>query len=129
MLGSAKVVAFVPTRDAARAKDFYERVLGLRLVGEDAFALVFDCAGTMLRVANVGGVPGFAPQPFTVLGWDVPDAAAAARELSSRGVELTRFDGMDQDELGIWTSPAGAKIAWFRDPDGNVLSITEFHPQ
>ncbi|HSU17468.1 VOC family protein [Longimicrobium sp.] len=126
MLGSAKLVAFVPTRDPARARAFYQRVLGLRLVGEDAFALVFDCGGTMLRVVNVAGVPGFEPAPFTILGWDVADAHAAVRELRERGAEPLRYGGMEQDELGVWTSPAGARIAWFHDPDGNVLSITQF---
>ena len=123
MLSGAKVVAFVPTRDAAKARSFYEGVLGLRLVSEDAFALVFDCAGTMLRVVNVAE---FEPFPFTVLGWDVPDAPMAARGLRAKGVAFDRYEGMGQDELGIWTSPAGARVAWFRDPDGNVLSITEF---
>ncbi|HEX8906435.1 MAG TPA: VOC family protein [Longimicrobiaceae bacterium] len=123
MLGAAKVVAFVPTRDAARARAFYEGVLGLRCVGADPFATVFDAGGTMLRVVNV---PDFSPAPFAVLGWDVPDAEEAARGLRARGVALERFPGMDQDALGIWTSPAGGRIAWFRDPDGNVLSITQF---
>lgn len=123
MLGSAKVVAFVPTRDAAKARAFYEGVLGLRFVSEDAFALVFDCAGTMLRVVNVRD---FQPLPFTVLGWDVPHAEEAARGLQARGVAFQRYEGMAQDALGIWTSPAGARVAWFQDPDGNVLSITEF---
>ena len=124
MLGSAKLVAFVPTRDPARARAFYADVLGLPLVSEDAFALVFDCGGTMLRVANVGAA--LRPAPFTILGWHVPDAAAAVRALGERGVEVIRYDGMGQDELGIWTSPAGARVAWFHDPDGNVLSITQF---
>ncbi len=124
MLGSAKLVAFVPTADPARARAFYEGVLGLRLVGEDAFALVFDCGGTTLRVASVG--PGHMPARFTVLGWHVPDAAQTARDLQARGVAFERYEGMRQDELGIWISPAGAKVAWFRDPDGNVLSLTEF---
>jgi catechol 2,3-dioxygenase-like lactoylglutathione lyase family enzyme len=123
MLGAAKVVAFVPTRDAARAKAFYADVLGLRLVSEDAFALVFDAGGTMLRVVNVRD---FHPAPFTVLGWDVPDAEEAVRGLQARGAAFERYEGMGQDALGIWTSPAGARVAWFRDPDGNVLSITQF---
>lgn len=124
MLGAAKLVAFVPTCDPARARAFYAGVLGLALVSEDGFALVFDCGGTMLRVANVG--TSFHPAPFTILGWDVPDAAAAVHGLRERGVDVIRFEGMGQDELGIWTSPAGARVAWFHDPDGNVLSITQF---
>ena len=126
MLDAAKVVAFVPTRDPARARAFYADVLGLRLVHADAFALVFDAGGTMLRVADVSGVEGWSPAPFTILGWEVPDAAAAVDALHAKGVAFDRYPGMEQDARGIWTSPAGARIAWFRDPDGNVLSITRF---
>ena len=129
MLAAAKVVAFVPTRDPARARAFYADVLGLALVHADAFALVFDAGGTMLRVADVSGVDGWAPAPFTVLGWDVPDAAAAVDALRAKGIAFDRYPGMDQDERGIWISPAGARIAWFRDPDGNVLSITQFRAE
>jgi catechol 2,3-dioxygenase-like lactoylglutathione lyase family enzyme len=126
MLGAAKVVAFVPTRDPARARAFYQGVLGLRLVSEDAFALVFDAGGTMLRVVDVSRVEGFAPAPFTILGWDVPDAEAAADALRAQGVAFERYPWMEQDDRGIWTSPAGGRIAWFRDPEGNLLSITQF---
>jgi catechol 2,3-dioxygenase-like lactoylglutathione lyase family enzyme len=120
---SYKLVAFVATQDAARAKAFYGDTLGLRLISEDKFAVVFDANGTMLRVAIVEKV---APQRYTVLGWQVPDIAAAARDLQKAGVELARFDGMPQDELGIWNSPSGARVGWFKDPDGNTLSITQY---
>lgn len=125
-LGGMEIVAFVPTTAPARSRTFFETTLGLRLVSEDPFALVFDAHGTSLRVANVSSVKGFQPAPFTVLGWAVPDIEAAVTELSRRGVRFERFAGMDQDEHNIWTSPSRARIAWFKDPEGNVLSITQY---
>ena len=123
MLGSEKLVAFVGTRDPVRASAFYGGVLGLPLVSEDGFALVFDAHGTMLRVSIVAEV---AVAGYTVLGWEVPDAAAAAKQLADRGVALERFEGLPQDELGIWTAPSGARVGWFKDPDQNILSISQF---
>jgi catechol 2,3-dioxygenase-like lactoylglutathione lyase family enzyme len=123
MLKNAKIMAFAGTRDAGRAKAFYRDQLGLTLVEENAFALVFDVAGTMLRVTNV---PDLTPAQYTVLGWEVPEITAAARELATRGVVFSRYPGMVQDDDGVWTSPAGARVAWFADPDGNVLSLTQF---
>jgi len=124
VLGAQKIIAFVATRDPARAKAFYGDTLGLRLASEELpFALVFDAHGTMLRVTVVQEL---APAKYTVLGWQVPDIVAAANALRDAGVKLERYGFMDQDELGIWTSPSGARIAWFKDPDGNTLSITQF---
>jgi catechol 2,3-dioxygenase-like lactoylglutathione lyase family enzyme len=124
MLGSQPVIAFVATCDPVRAKAFYQGVLGLRLVSEELpFALVFDAHGTMLRVTVV---PDLAPARHTVLGWQVPEIGAAVRELQAAGVQLLHFEGLGQDELEIWTAPDGVRIAWFQDPDGNTLSITEF---
>ncbi len=125
MLSSADVVGFIPSRDLERSRPFYEGVLGLRVVSTDPFALVLDGNGTAVRVVCVQGVEGFRPQPFTILGWHVPDIGTAVEELRGRGVAFRRFPGMDQDDLGVWTSPAGARVAWFEDPDGNVLSLTE----
>jgi catechol 2,3-dioxygenase-like lactoylglutathione lyase family enzyme len=125
VLGIADLIAFVPTRDPEKARRFYRDTLGLELVGEDAFALVFNAHGVTLRIANVSSVKGFRPAPFTILGWHVPSAERAVRELRKKGVEFERFPGMDQDPLGIWTSPSGARVAWFKDPDGNILSVTE----
>lgn len=122
MLHGERLMAFVPIRDANRARSFYRDTLGLRLVDEDRFALVFEIEGVHLRATVVGE---FQPQRFTVLGWQVADAAATARRLSAVGVHFERYAGMEQDELGLWSAPGGARVAWFRDPDGNVLSITQ----
>ena len=125
ILGSSKLVAFAPVTDPVKAKAFYEGVLGLRLVEDQRpFALVFDANGTMLRVTPVGK---HQPAPFTVLGWEVESIEATVKRLTAVGVEFQRYAGLnDNDPLGIWTSPSGARIAWFHDPDGNVLSLTQF---
>jgi catechol 2,3-dioxygenase-like lactoylglutathione lyase family enzyme len=122
MLGGTKLMAFVSTRDLALAKPFYHEVLGLHLLSEDSLALTFDAYGVMLRVTKVSELT---PQPFTVLGWDVPDIAQAVADLEARGAEFERYAGMNQDEHAIWTAPSGAKVAWFKDPDGNVLSVSQ----
>jgi catechol 2,3-dioxygenase-like lactoylglutathione lyase family enzyme len=125
MLGSAELIAFVPTRDPARSRAFYERTLGLRLVSQDDFAVVFTANGVTLRIADVSRVPGHRPAAFTVLGWRVPDVERTVTELGARGVTFERFAGMSQDSLGIWDSPSGARVAWFKDPDDNILSVTQ----
>ena len=122
MLKSRPIVAFVATTDPKRAKPFYAKTLGLRLVSEDGFALAFDAGGTMLRVAIVKTLQ---PAGYTILGWIVPDIATAVRDLVKRGVMFKRYEGMSQDDLGIWSSPGGARVAWFTDPEGNTLSLTE----
>ena len=125
MLGSMDIVAFVPTRRREKALPFYEKTLGLRFVSDDQFALVFDANGVMVRVVDVSSVPGFQPAPFTILGWSVSDIGKAVKGLQKKGVKFERYPGMQQDQLGVWSSPSGAKVAWFKDPDGNVLSVTE----
>jgi catechol 2,3-dioxygenase-like lactoylglutathione lyase family enzyme len=125
MLENADLIAFVPTRDPQRARRFYEKTLGLEFVSEDPFALVFNAHGVVLRIANVSTVKDFKPAPFTILGWRVSSAASTVRALREKGIEFERFQGMDQNALGIWHSPSGAQVAWFKDPDGNILSITE----
>lgn len=122
-LGSARAVAFVGVRDLAAAREFYGRVLGLRIVEENPYALVADADGTMIRITAVQ-TPAAAP--YTVLGWDVADIAETVGALVARGVEFTRYEGMGQDELAIWTTPDGGKVAWFSDPDHNTLSLTQF---
>jgi catechol 2,3-dioxygenase-like lactoylglutathione lyase family enzyme len=123
VLTGASFIGFIPVRDIFEARGFYERVLGLRVVEDTPFALVLDANGTMLRVTLVLGL---VVQSFTIVGWQVPDIAATVRELGERGVQFTRYDGMEQDELGIWTTPGGDRVAWFKDPDGNTLSLTTF---
>lgn len=117
-------MAFIATRDAARARPFYENVLGLRFISEDQFALVFDMNDIMLRVVTVDDLK---PQPFTVLGWKVADIIKAVSTLKEKGVTFERYKWMRQDPLGIWTAPEGAKVAWFKDPDGNVLSVSQIN--
>jgi catechol 2,3-dioxygenase-like lactoylglutathione lyase family enzyme len=122
-LSQSKVTTFVATRDPDRARAFYRDTLALRFVSEDPFAIVFDAGGTTLRVSIVRELT---PAPYTVLGWEVADIAAAIKDLSAAGVKFERYDGMPQDERGVWTTPDGCHIAWFKDPDGNTLSVTQF---
>lgn len=117
------LIGFVSTTDPGRARQFYGDVLGLKLRSESPFALVFDANGTMLRVTKAEEL---AVAPYTVLGWRVADIAQTVGDLNGRGVALLRFEGMDQDALGIWTTPGGDRVAWFKDPDGNTLSVTQF---
>lgn len=123
MLGSNHIVAFVPTRDAEKARVFYEGVLGLRFVNDDGFAMVLDANGIMIRVAKVG--KDFTPAQFTILGWQVSGIEKIAAGLQAKGVQFERYGFLKQDEMGIWTAPTGDKVAWFKDPDGNVLSVSE----
>lgn len=123
MLGTSELIAFIPTTKPVEARKFYEATLELRLVEDNDFALLFDANGVMLRVTKV---EQFAPAQHTVLGWKVEDIAGTVRELRARGVEMQRYDGLKQDDSGVWTSPSGARVAWFRDPDGNILSVTQF---
>ncbi|WP_348262440.1 VOC family protein [Telmatobacter sp. DSM 110680] len=125
ILGGSELVAFAPTIDPAKARAFYEGVLGLRLVADEKpFALVFDANGTMLRVTTVHELKA---HPFTVLGWHVTNIEATVDQLVGAGVEFNRYKGVnDGDPRGIWNSPSGARVAWFNDPDGNVLGVTEF---
>jgi catechol 2,3-dioxygenase-like lactoylglutathione lyase family enzyme len=122
VLTESSPIAFLATTDAARAREFYDQRLGLRLVADEEFALVFDLAGTTLRIAKVETLE---PAGHTVLGWQVDDVAKVVRSLADCGVPCERFPGMDQDELGVWLSQGGAAVAWFKDPDGNLLSVTQ----
>ena len=122
MLSSEKLVAFVPTRDQKQARAFYEGVLGLTFVSEDTFALVLDANGTKIRVANA---PEFKPAQFTILGWMVSDIETTVTELQTKGVVFEKFGLNGQDERGIWSAPGGDKVAWFKDPDGNILSVSQ----
>ena len=123
MLARFDVMAFVPVSNFEEAKAFYSDVLGLEIVDETPFAIALDANGTSVRLTLVDD---FEPQPFTILGWRVADIARSVIELADAGVSFERFEGMTQDMIGIWTAPDGAKVAWFRDPDGNLLSLTQF---
>ncbi len=124
-LGACKLIVMIPTSTRQRAKEFYKMVLGLRLVSEDEHALMFDVAGTFLRVVNL---PRGLPNAYTLAGWKVPNISAVVDELSQRGVMFERYPGFQHDEQGIWTAGDGSRVAWFKDPDGNILSLTQFTP-
>jgi catechol 2,3-dioxygenase-like lactoylglutathione lyase family enzyme len=123
MLESSDIIAFSWSTDLARAREFYEHTLGLRCTEQNEFACVFDVNGTMLRVT---AVPEVAKPGYTVLGWRVDSIQETIQALAGNGVVFTRYDGMDQDVSGAWTAPRGDKVAWFTDPGGNNLSLTQF---
>ena len=123
MLSANKLMAFCATNDAPKAKSFYEEKLGLTLISDERFALVFDANGTMLRIQKASN---WTPPEFTVLGWEVPDIAQEVSSLTANGVQFIRVPSLQQDDLGIWSADERTKVAWFRDPDGNILSLTEF---
>ncbi len=122
MIFEGKLMGFLPTADAERARRFYEGVLGMRFVSDDQFALVMQARETTVRLVRSGV---FTPQPFTVMGWQVEGISGVVERLSAAGAEMLRFDLPGQGEDGIWAAPGGAKVAWFKDPDGNVLSVSE----
>jgi catechol 2,3-dioxygenase-like lactoylglutathione lyase family enzyme len=122
MLTHSPLIAFIPTKDALRARRFYEKTLGLRFVSDDTFAIVMDANGTMVRIVRVDD---FTPFPFTILGWQVNDIHKIVAEMTGKGVEFTRYPYFEQSPDGVWTAPGGAKVAWFTDPDGNTLSISQ----
>ena len=122
-LRHSAIAAFVATANAAAARDFYENKLGLTFISDEEYALVFDANGVTLRIQKVAEV---GPKQYTTLGWHVDDIAAAVRSLTSKGVVFERYDFMQPDELGIVTFPGGARVAWFKDPDGNLLSLDQY---
>ncbi|HEY1657325.1 MAG TPA: VOC family protein [Candidatus Sulfotelmatobacter sp.] len=122
MLGSHNIAAFIQITSVEKARDFYEGVLGLRFVKDDGFAAVFDANGIMVRAAKM---KEFTPLQSTVLGWQVENIEEMVRALQKKGVHFEIFGFFKQDELGIWTAPTGDKVAWFKDPDGNVLSVSQ----
>jgi catechol 2,3-dioxygenase-like lactoylglutathione lyase family enzyme len=118
-----KPILFLATANAERSRDFYQRVLGLEFVADEPPALVFQVGDSMLRIQKVERVQ---PDPYTAMGWSVSDIRQTVRHLREAGVVFQRFTGMNQDEDGIWHAPSGAFVAWFHDPDGHVLSLTQF---
>ena len=122
MLANSDIVTFVPTKDSAKARAFYEGVLGLDFISDDGFALVFKANGIMIRIVKL---QQFTPVQYTILGWQVKDIEKVVGRLKEQGVHFERYGFFEQDELGIWTAPGGDKVAWFKDPDGNTLSLSE----
>lgn len=122
MRSEQNLFTFVPVTDGDRAKAFYEGVLKLTVLEETPFAVVLKVPGGTLRLAKT---PEFNPQPFSLVGWVVPDLAADMAQLRESGVTFEQFPGLPQDEAGVWTVPDGTQICWFRDPDGNLLSLTQ----
>lgn len=122
MLKNSKVISFIATARPQEAKAFYKDVLRLPLRSEDKFAIIFDLGKGSLRVTSVEAL---VPAPFTVLGWEVEDIRKEAKVLGEFGVIFEKFPGLAQDKSGVWTAPGGAQVAWFKDPDGNILSLTQ----
>jgi catechol 2,3-dioxygenase-like lactoylglutathione lyase family enzyme len=121
ILGTSKIGAFVCTTDRATAKAFYGGTLGLTLRHEDDYAMVYDANGTTLRISPVKELN---PQPFTVLGWEVADVTATVKALIAASVIFERYSFLEQNELGIWSPGGQVHVAWFKDPDGNLLSVS-----
>jgi catechol 2,3-dioxygenase-like lactoylglutathione lyase family enzyme len=122
MLGNAQLTAFLASTNARRTKAFYQKTLGLRLLVEDQFALVFICNGTPLRIQKV---ETFTPHPFTALGWHVRNIRRAVRALARRHVTFERYPFLEQDDDALWTAPSGTRVAWFKDPEGQLLSLSQ----
>jgi catechol 2,3-dioxygenase-like lactoylglutathione lyase family enzyme len=122
MLAASKMIGFVPTTDSTRAREFYEGKLGFQFVGDDPFALVMIAGDTMIRIWKA---KDFTPAPYTVMGWEAQDIEALVRWLTARGVVFEKYPFIQDHELGIWSAPGGDKVAWFKDPDGNVLSVSQ----
>jgi catechol 2,3-dioxygenase-like lactoylglutathione lyase family enzyme len=122
MLQTASLMAFVPVTDLTRAQDFYVGKLGLELRHADDYGAMLRSNGTTVRLAVA---EGFEPPPFTVLGWEVASIEAAVGALTAEGISVQRYDGMGQDDAGIWRAPSGDRVAWFPDSEGNTLSLTQ----
>jgi catechol 2,3-dioxygenase-like lactoylglutathione lyase family enzyme len=122
MLTNQRIKAFVSTTQPDRARKFYKEKLGLKLLSEDSYGLEFEANGALLRISIVDKLT---PQPFTVLGWDTKDIVSIIKYLNEKGVTFERYDFVKQDESSIWTAPGGTRVAWFKDPDGNLLSLSD----
>jgi catechol 2,3-dioxygenase-like lactoylglutathione lyase family enzyme len=121
MLTGGKLVGFLTTTDYERARAFYEGKLGFEFVSLDQFALAMRAGKNMIRITKV---ETFKPAQGTVLGWEVDDVKAVVLWLSSRDVVTEKYGFVPDQELGIWTAPSGDQVAWFKDPEGNVLSLS-----
>ncbi len=121
-LTSGRLIGFAITTNPARTIHFYQQTLGFRFVSQDQFAVVFDCNGSMLRLAIL---PEFQPPQYTVVGWQVDDIEPVVDYLAKAGVEMMKYSFLPQAPSGVWTTPNGNKVAWFKDPDGNLLSVSQ----
>jgi len=121
-MDGCSLIAFAAITNSAKARAFYEGVLGLQFVSEDDFALVYVVRGIELRLQKVRE---FRPQPHTVLGWEVRSIDQVVREITAKGGRFERYPSLEQDQAGVWTAPSGARVAWLKDSDGNLLSLTE----
>ena len=122
MLASGKMTGFVPTSDYEKARAFYEGKLGFSFVSIDQYALVVSIGGHNIRISKF---PNFTPRESTILGWEVANIEEAVEWLRDRGVTLEKYPFVQDRERGIWTTPTGDKVAWFKDPDGNILSVSQ----
>lgn len=122
MLSNPTIMAILPTTKPKQSKAFYSETIGLKLVSEDDYALVFTGNGVTLRITTVHQ---FTPFPFTALGFQIEEIESQVKSLIKKGVEFKRYESLEQDNLGIWNSPSTARVAWFEDPDGNLISLTE----
>lgn len=117
-----KPVSFIATTNPVECRHFYENILNLTCLHEDDYALVFSLGSSSLRIQKVDTIPTV---NYTVLGWEVDDIRVCAAELICKGISFEQFAQLSQDSQGVWNSPSGASIAWFKDPDGNTLSLTQ----
>lgn len=122
MVAASKLIAFIPTQNADSALSFYRDVLGLRFLSDDSFAIVMESNGNTVRLVRL---EKFTAASYTILGWQVEDIEKTVKELTAKGLAFQRYSFLEQSEDGIWTSPSGAKVAWFHDPDGNTLSFSQ----
>jgi catechol 2,3-dioxygenase-like lactoylglutathione lyase family enzyme len=122
MLAAGKLIGLVPTTDSKRSREFYEGKLGFKFVSDDQFALVMQAGESMIRIAKAGK---FTPAQYTVMGWEVTDIEKMVKWLTGRGVTFEKYPFVQDQKQGIWTTPKGDKVAWFKDPDGNVLSLSQ----
>ncbi|HVS96387.1 MAG TPA: VOC family protein [Puia sp.] len=124
MLGKYALMAFVSTAEPATGRAFYEEKLGLTVTSVDDYGVMYDAGGTTLRMSFVRELH---PAPYSILSWMVRDIHSVMKGLKAKGVVFEMYEGLGQDEAGVWTAPGGTKVAWFKDPGGNLLSLSEIN--
>ena len=125
MLTNTPIIGLIPAHDAERARIFYEEKLGLSFLSDDGFAIVVKANETIIRIVRMGE---FTPVPYTILGWEVANIEEIVAGLTAKGVEFQRYPFLPPDQvdaLGIWSTPNGSKVAWFKDSEGNTLSLSK----